>query len=129
MRGVAIVRRSRRSSLLKLNATVAVAVLAIGAAGCSPREPLSDEGAGVSAAALNSNPQITNFGVYAQNSATLRDRAVLTGGDVGVQVKGTGGYGRLTMPDGPKWSYVLTVYTNAYNAPAWSSNMSPAVQP
>jgi len=40
-----------------------------------------------------------------------------------VQVKGTGGFGRVTMADGPKWPYVLTVFTNAYPAPAWSSNM------
>jgi hypothetical protein len=41
-------------------------------------------------AALNSNPQTTNFAVYAQNSATLRDRAAVSGGDVGVRVAGTG---------------------------------------
>ena len=45
---------------------------------------------GASAAALNASALITNFGVYAQNSATLRDRTVLTGGDVGVHVAGTG---------------------------------------
>jgi len=63
------VRRSPACFSSKLSATVAVAVLAIGATAC---------------------PQITNFGVYAQNSATLRDRAALSGGDVGVSMKGTG---------------------------------------
>jgi hypothetical protein len=45
---------------------------------------------GVSPAALNASPQITNFAVYAQNSATLRDRATVAGGDVGVRLAGTG---------------------------------------
>jgi len=43
-----------------------------------------------SPAALNASPLITNFAVYAQNSATLRDRTTLSGGDIGVHVAGTG---------------------------------------
>jgi RHS repeat-associated protein len=69
-------------------AAVAVAVFAMSMAGCSRKEPAPS--AGAFPAALNSNPQITNFAVYAQNSATLRDRTVLMGGDVGVHVAGTG---------------------------------------
>jgi hypothetical protein len=65
-------------------------VLAIGTVGCSPKGPPSDEVEGASPAALNASPQITNFAVYAQNSATLRDRAALSGGDLGVRVAGTG---------------------------------------
>jgi len=41
-------------------------------------------------AALNSNPQITDFAVYAQNSAALWDRATVSGGDLGVRLAGTG---------------------------------------
>jgi hypothetical protein len=63
-------------------------VLAISIAGCARKEPAPGEG--TSPAALNASPQITNFAVYAQNSATLRDRTVLTGGDIGVHVAGTG---------------------------------------
>ena len=84
------VRRSPACFSSKLSAMVAVAVLAISATACSQKGGLSDEVEGASPAALNSNPQITNFGVYAQNSATLRDRVALSGGDVGVSVKGTG---------------------------------------
>jgi len=66
------------------------AVLAVGVAGCWQKAP--DPGAGVTAvvAALNANPQTTNFAVYAQNSATLRDRVAISGGDVGVRLPGAG---------------------------------------
>jgi len=75
----------------RLTAAVAVAGLAFSVAGCSPKEPLrADEGAGNSAAPLNTNPKTTDFAVYAQNSATLQDRATVTGGDVGVRLAGSG---------------------------------------
>ena len=81
-------RRSSACFSQRSTAAAAVAVLAISIAGCARKEPAPGEA--TSAAALNASPQIANFAVYAQNSATLRDRAVLTGGDIGVHVAGTG---------------------------------------
>jgi hypothetical protein len=69
-------------------ATLAAAVAVIAVVGCSSSEPAPN--LVVAESALNANPQITNFVVYGQNSATLRDRTVLSGGDVGVRAKGTG---------------------------------------
>ncbi len=74
----------------ELRAAVAVAALTISAASCLQENPPTAEVEGAPPAALNSSPQITDFAVYAQNSATLRDRTVLTGGDVGVHVAGSG---------------------------------------
>ena len=69
--------------------TVAVSALAfVGAVvGCSGRGSDAVES---SKAALNANPQTTDFAVYAQNSASLTDRVGVTGGDVGVRLAGTG---------------------------------------
>jgi uncharacterized membrane protein YgcG len=66
----------------------AVGAVAAGLVGCSGRDP----GASVETArsAQNANPQTTSFAVYAQNSATLRDRVGIMGGDVGVRLAGTG---------------------------------------
>jgi hypothetical protein len=86
MRDFGVARRSRLSS--DLSAVLAVASLIVG--GCSKREPLRVESGGESASPLNSNPVITNFAVYAQNSVSLQDRATVSGGDVGVHVAGTG---------------------------------------
>jgi hypothetical protein len=87
MRDFGVARRSRVCLSSQLSSAIAVSVLIVG--GCSKREPLRVESGGESASPLNANPQITNFMVYAQNSATLRDRATVTGGDVGVHVAGT----------------------------------------
>ena len=62
--------------------SVAAVVFAAGVAGCSRNEAVPAPGAAVSVAALNSSPQTTNFAVYAQNSATLRDRAAVSHGAV-----------------------------------------------
>jgi hypothetical protein len=66
----------------------ALALVVVGAVGCSSDK--ADSSAESSKAALNVAPKTTDFAVYAQNSATLRDRAAVTGGDVGVQLVGTG---------------------------------------
>ncbi len=41
-------------------------------------------------ASLNVQPTINDFAVYAQNSLSVRDRALVSGGDVGVKDVGTG---------------------------------------
>ena len=80
----------RTSIAARATLVVAVAGFAGSVLGCSRNEAVPARSAAVSTAALNSNPQTTNFAVYAQNSATLRDRAAVSGGDVGVRVAGTG---------------------------------------
>ena len=92
MRDFGFFRQScaRFSSQLSLAVAGTFAVLAVGAAGCSRKEPQAADSVSVSAAALNATPQITDFAVYAHNSATLRDRATVLGGDVGVRLAGTG---------------------------------------
>jgi hypothetical protein len=74
---------------------------ALAIAGCSEHGPSAVES---DKAALNANPQITDFAVYAQNSASLMDRAGVVGGDVGVRLVGTGpflgGAYELTMVGG-----------------------------
>jgi hypothetical protein len=67
-------------------AAVSAFALAGGLVGCSGHGSDAVE----SKAALNANPHTTDFAVYAQNSATLRDRVGVTGGDVGVGLVGTG---------------------------------------
>ena len=105
MRGFGVARRPRVCLSSQLSSAIAVAVLIVG--GCSKREPLRVESGGESASPLNSNPVITNFAVYAQNSATLRDRATVTGGDVGVHVAGTTCWLLATSwpwYPGPRWT-------------------------
>jgi len=96
MRDFGVARRSRVCLSSQLSSAIAVSVLIVG--GCSKREPLRVESGGESASPLNANPVITNFMVYAQNSATLRDRATVTGGDVGVHVAEPGQHMPAVQP-------------------------------
>lgn len=51
---------------------------------------VNEETFAVVGAALNQQPTINDFVVYAQNSLSIRDRAQVNGGDVGVKDIGTG---------------------------------------
>jgi hypothetical protein len=65
MRGFCGSRRSRVVSSSESRLALAVAVLAIGIAGCSRKEPGGGATEPASPAALNAGPLITNFAVYA----------------------------------------------------------------
>ena len=83
-------RNGRNSCACFWSKTVllAIAASAAGTVGCSGRG--ADSSVEAPKLSLNVNPQTPNFAVYAQNSASLRDRVGITGGDVGVRLAGTG---------------------------------------
>jgi len=78
----------RSLPIVRAGISLCLAVLS-GLVGCQRTEP-SKPAVESRALALNANPQTTSFAIYAQNSAALRDRVAVSGGDVGVKVAGTG---------------------------------------
>ena len=90
MRGFCVARRSCVAFSFELRLALVAAVLAVDVAGCSRKDPGGGSSVSVSTSALNTSPKTTDFAVYAQNSATLRDRTTVSGGDVGVRLAGSG---------------------------------------
>jgi hypothetical protein len=74
----------------------AVLVLSLVFAACSRREPAPDaetprvEPVETTAQALNPNPQVADFALYATNSISVQNSVVVNGADVGVQNAGSG---------------------------------------
>jgi hypothetical protein len=67
---------------------LAAAMVSLTVCGCSKEDP--NENVAAETESLNTNPKVSDFAVYAQNSATLRDRVVVSSGDVGVRNVSTG---------------------------------------
>src|SRR6185436_15677449 len=69
--------------------SVALACGCLWLAACS-RDKREAEAVAKATAALNTNPKLSDFALYASNSLVIGESAVVSGGDLGVTNAGTG---------------------------------------
>src|SRR5450432_1396805 len=73
-----------------LRATLPCLGLAALVVSCSREHHASDEQLGQTAAAINANPKVSDFAIYAANSISLGEQSLVVGGDIGVINAGPG---------------------------------------